>query len=550
MKTIFFIIFSLFNLPLFAQVKLDNIIAGSGMKRILPEQFIEYKGSYYFLSVSYKDTVCYPIIGYEQYKPTQVYLHKVNKLTNALTATYAIAGDTIQADSIVDAESCYFCIENNHVHIAFRNIYVTGTINYNQLHHSVQYLQIDTNLNNILVSERQLVYDDNSRRINNVWVAGIATTANKVTIICAQADSVKNNGGRILTYKQMDMGGNIVKEGPVGAVDTTATTTQEQYLFHFTEMDSKYLVSGYGIVSKNQDVFCIRDEHMNHTDSGFLSIFFTLKNESVGTYRPLEVIPLPNSPYVILGGGVRRDIDSNATMFYHTAFVKYKNENNNPTIERSLIIMEQDSEDREHFDGYELSHKDQHLAYNKSENLIYYANAAYTNHLGGICYKGYNYLQIICADTNLNLKWRKFIFSGIDSCMWVRTVKACHERTGVVVVGRTNGISNMLDTSLQVDFAYRIDSDGYVSVNDAEKQMARNRIEIYPNPATDKVTIDDVFNGGGTYYLYNMQGKLLDTARYDRFNKTVVLQNYPPGLYLVRVICNDDETYNFKIQHQ
>jgi hypothetical protein len=528
-----------------------NILYKAGIKRIIPEAFSEYGGSYYFLSYSFKDSVYYPKIGYSHIKPTQVYMHKVNKYSNALTTTCIAMGDTMQADSIVDAQYCFFAVNDGRIHIAFRKIFVKDTNTFEGVQHSLCYLQLDTNLN-IVVPDTRLLYSDQTGRIYSVQPAGIATGQSKTTIVYTQADTAQNYNGWMTSYKQLNFSGNIIQEGIVGRIDTSGGKTREHFVFNFQSISgNKYIIGGKGIQWKNIYTYFIADENMHMVDSGALDLFLNNvpPGEDASSYRPAEIVVLENSPNIIVGSVLHRYITLDSSV-YHTGLAKYNNKVPFPVIDKAIVIKERDAIDLFHFNGYNTWDRDLHMAYNTKEHLAYYANSAYTNYASGECYYGYNYLQIVCADTNLNLKWRKFIFSGVDSCMWVRTVTACDERTGIVVVGRSNGISNMVDTSLQVDFAYRIDSDGYVSVNDVERQIARNRIEIYPNPATDKVTIDDVFDGNGIYYLYNTEGRLIKTAAYNRYNKTIHLDDYTPGLYLLRIIAANDETYTFKVLHQ
>ena len=47
-----------------------------------------------------------------------------------------------------------------------------------------------------------------------------------------------------------------------------------------------------------------------------------------------------------------------------------------------------------------------------------------------------------------------------------------------------------------------------------------------------------------------MEGRLIQTSTYNRYNKTVRLEDYAPGLYLVRVVTVDNEEATFKILHR
>jgi hypothetical protein len=77
-----------------------------------------------------------------------------------------------------------------------------------------------------------------------------------------------------------------------------------------------------------------------------------------------------------------------------------------------------------------------------------------------------------------------------------------------------------------------------------------NSLKVYPNPATDKITIDLVRNNAGVinYEIYNLAGKIIASDKIPSSNSqaTVNTNNLPDGIYLLSVIY-DNRRINSKI---
>ncbi len=73
------------------------------------------------------------------------------------------------------------------------------------------------------------------------------------------------------------------------------------------------------------------------------------------------------------------------------------------------------------------------------------------------------------------------------------------------------------------------------------KSYAKNHIiKIYPNPATDQISIQSDVNGAMRYELKTISGRVLTRGMSKGGQTNVDLSNYTPGLYLLLVDQNDE----------
>jgi hypothetical protein len=81
-----------------------------------------------------------------------------------------------------------------------------------------------------------------------------------------------------------------------------------------------------------------------------------------------------------------------------------------------------------------------------------------------------------------------------------------------------------------------------------EKEMTLENVSIYPNPATDRVTLDLSDNNSPDIYLYDITGKKVYHKHLQSANKTlsIDLSDFMSGVYLVK-IYDDHKMYSGKI---
>jgi len=74
-------------------------------------------------------------------------------------------------------------------------------------------------------------------------------------------------------------------------------------------------------------------------------------------------------------------------------------------------------------------------------------------------------------------------------------------------------------------------------------------VSAYPNPTTDylTLTINEFETSNLLYQLYDMQGKLLESKKIDGNQTSIVMSNFVPAAYFLKVIQNNKEVKTFKI---
>lgn len=92
------------------------------------------------------------------------------------------------------------------------------------------------------------------------------------------------------------------------------------------------------------------------------------------------------------------------------------------------------------------------------------------------------------------------------------------------------------DTSNIIDYFVT----GYESIE------LESKIQLYPNPAVDAISIDKKNESSGTtLYIYNYLGSLVKTSLLEHKHSKVLIQDLPNGVYMVRIITeNSIESHN------
>jgi hypothetical protein len=84
-----------------------------------------------------------------------------------------------------------------------------------------------------------------------------------------------------------------------------------------------------------------------------------------------------------------------------------------------------------------------------------------------------------------------------------------------------------------------IDSDFKCGIGSNKIELNHDMIEIYPNPAKDKLFIRQQNTDPYTLQLTDIQGKVMLNKQGNRQLETIDVSNFPKGIYLVRVKQND-----------
>lgn len=395
-------------------------------------------------------------------------------------------------------------------------------------------MQLDTNLN-IIVPEERLINDIHMQSM-------IPFASDKVLIYYFAFDDVLAQGSIYSRYHILNGLGDIVKEDTFDFMPTfTPGSFVEHQVAEVIPYDAnRYIVSGVNFLGPGTGKgFYLADTNLNVIDTFFLKpLFFTSGNYSGSFPRFPNLAALPTGS--LIGAG-----QFNTGMNIFSIFTKHRSATRF-NIDTSVVYGAKDNNDENHTSVATIHL----LEYNEADNNVYYSSPTHMDMFGS-CDGNYNYVQIICADTNLNTNWRVFIEHVPDSCATVTRISKPFNRDGVLVVGTAHNINYPLDTAHTSHFVYYIDSTGApLAIVEANGVKLRERIKIYPNPANDVISIDDINAELKQILVYDAQGR--SVIRKDVSGKVAVIDisDLPPGLYMVQALTEDNERLNTKVIKQ
>lgn len=503
----------LFPQYLFSQT---NIVGAAGIKRIQPFNFIETDNHYYFLKLIENGLANNYIPAF---KAAEYRLVKVDKQTNQVIAATHIYGDTLQADSVLEYYAQKMTYKAGKLHIAYQKAYIFGT---SSVVYDTKYMQLDTNLN-IIVAEKSL----GPKPIGNMF---IPYQNNFLLSYYASSGSTS-----ISKYLVLNDAGNIIKDDTFEVRPLAPTVQLLAEVMSYN--DTTYLVTGEYMVNPNiLRTLYLADTNLHIIDT-FLNKPYFYSGPGIQGYIPRfpNFVALPTGSLISAGmlsaGTVKSYIAKHerASRFNINKLVYYEHVDSNDLFDTPMPGIH-------------------NLEYNEFDNRIYFANSTHQGQGGG-CTATYNYLQVMSVDTNLQTKWRKFIYFGPDSCGVVTTVSKPDNRPGVLVIAFGQKLS-INDTAYRRDYAFYIDSSGSLSVSETKGLVIRDRIKTYPNPAYNRLYIDDIFGKLQEVSIYNMLGNLVTHQTLYGQKAEIDITSFSPGVYLVRVKTKDDEVYQSKILKQ
>jgi hypothetical protein len=142
------------------------------------------------------------------------------------------------------------------------------------------------------------------------------------------------------------------------------------------------------------------------------------------------------------------------------------------------------------------------------------------------CFGPDNLVEVLCLDTNLVLKWKKYIKVAPTVCSYIGYVEVCHNAPGIIVSGSSYDMNDPQNSSLYVPFIYRLDSATVAGVADNAETEAIDRVNVYPNPANDIIQFSERVN----IKLLDLSGK--EVVEKQGIN-SLDIKDYQPGFYFV-----------------
>ncbi|PZF73173.1 T9SS type A sorting domain-containing protein [Taibaiella soli] len=537
------LLFFLLLLPLLSKAQV-NILPQTGVQNILVNTFQEIGGAYYFLSC---DT---SVAAKDIFKnhPRQFLLNKVDKYNNTVTSATIAMGDSLQVDSLISLSSYnIYCLmkksPDNHIYLFYQK-YIKQDFSlpaYRQWKIGIYCTVFDTLMHRI-VSDKRLVLADGYEQMYQPTPTALCFAGKNPVLGYNLFDTLQYTNVTLAKYIKLDEQANILAHDTLG-IKTVAALPGQHYVTNICAVGDRISVWGesflsadpweYSIMVFDTTLFMI-DTFRSGEWNGLTNKFSYWEGFTNSILLPTGTLIQGHcaypSPQVNYGGTLQSAIT--------------RGHLNHPfQIEKYLLVAGKDSLDWNHGapgPPYET------VVYNTVDGNLYYANSTHSELMGNYCPYGpsvKNYVQVICADTNLNLKWTRYIHADSSACALVDHVVAGDGRPGVVVCGS----NHYMPYNGQTDqFAYYIDSSGSLSVPNTPNTFIRDRFRIYPNPAISKIFVDDVFDNLKCATVYAMDGRVVINQSLAAGKNEMNIMTLPPGLYLIRLMSKDDEVYQTK----
>lgn len=113
----------------------------------------------------------------------------------------------------------------------------------------------------------------------------------------------------------------------------------------------------------------------------------------------------------------------------------------------------------------------------------------------------------------------------------------CNEHNGKSVIKY-----NVFNTKSMTDFGTLVFNISYTNTSSIQSVNSIERFNIYPNPATNVLSISNLFNDKFELEIMDIQGKIIDSMRSDNNLISIVLDkdSYKPGLYFLKLTSNEN----------
>lgn len=498
------------NLPLIGQTNILQQMQVPAPERFCNFSILEY-GDHYYLITSRQGG---PLNVQLNERATELMLRKYNKYSLQQVASVILAGDTLENDSIA-SRCAYMVMKDGYIHVSYAKETALGSAKIG-MHH---YMKLDTLLN-VLVPDREipeitadvvsLVPTDGGGCIIGHYTDPEYIGTSRYLVLDAQgqvtwADTLGQNANGPVWVRE------LVRIAPdrIIATGNSITGNHEGCGFGWAVYnDSMRLLDTF-----NYKFGLVQDPGAN-TLNGWLPRIASLPTGSLvsaNTVRPNDDYPDRAYPRIAK----------------HTAATRFG-------VDDYIGFGPVTATDTAHgviFAG-------RFIAYNAHDNQLYFGAITHMMYSGTSCAanSSESLLEIISVDTNLNLRWRKFIRLG-GECSVLTNITVPDGRAGILLSGTTLQDKTSLAESRWV---YYVNDDTPSDSPTAISDMAIRKEDgfaLWPNPATESASLMTFEAGIKEARVYSLQGKQVLVQPVVGGRAIIPLQQLSAGVYLV--VCRD-----------
>lgn len=510
MKKLILLLFALITCH-FSKAQTSNILEDIGINDISPTNWIEKGDNYYCVRFTENSAELWK---YEKFSLSPVDSQLLGSLV---------------ADTIVDDMPYLTATDDGFLHVVYQKRTSTSVLS------GSYYSKFDLDLNPT-IEERWIDTRGNRQHLLPMHNGGVLFGTN-------------SSSG--LDYKGIlhviDRNGDLVHRDTVGVLPHA----HSQVLTETTPyIDNQYLVSGYQLTGPPRYSFYIADSMMNIIDT------FVLKMGSSGIYPfgavSPNIVALPSGSTICARAGC---FDLHG---YGNVFTK-QSPATRFTVEKTLMFDEPfDSQDICHLrGGIDV------MEYNTFDNSVYLVSGTHSNSeslfsgcndpryiTDPLVFYNHRYAEIISVDTNLNLKWCKYLrfdFEEGQCASMGYKVAVPDGRDGILFTGELFTWFSEVDTLRQ--FVYHITEDSEVDSTILGEPVSaksplveiRDRIKLYPNPAQDLVRINDIKSSLRSVSIIDVYGRVVVSETCNGADVSIDISALPAGNYVAKVYTKNGE---------
>lgn len=513
MKKVSVLIFSLVSfLGTFAQT--SNILESIGINDISTTNWIEKGDLYYCI----------------RYRNNQAELWSYNKFSLSAVDSQVLGPIAPDSDTLIDKDPHMVATDDGFIHVVLRKRTPTSLIL------GSYYAKFDFDLNPV-IEERWIDTRGNRQHLLPMHNGGVIFGTNM---------SLSTGGHRGFLHVINNIG-DLVLRDTVGISPHTSSQILTETVPY---TDNRYLVSGYRLTGPPRYGFYIADSMMNIIDT------FALKmgSSGIGLFEAISpnIVALPSGSTICARAGCF------VSHGYGNVFTK-QSPATRFTVEKTLVFDEPfDSQDICHLrGGIDV------MEYNKFDNSVYLVSGTHSNSeslpsgcndpryvTDPLVFYNHRYAEIISVDTNLNLKWCKYLrfdFEEGQCAAMGYKVAVPDGREGVLFTGSLFTWFSEIDTLRQ--FVYHITEDSEVDSTILGEPVSaksplveiRDRIKLYPNPAQDLVRINDIKSSLRSVSIIDVYGRVLLSETCSGADVSIDISALPAGNYVAKVYTKNGE---------
>lgn len=158
----------------------------------------------------------------------------------------------------------------------------------------------------------------------------------------------------------------------------------------------------------------------------------------------------------------------------------------------------------------------------------------------------YTFLALL--DSNLNLVWEKYLERNSPWATGIIGATTAFDNNGFYFYGHycTDCTLNSTPSDISGVIGYVGNNGNLLGLN-KKLEVSNNHLNIYPNPATDKLFIKNNSTDDCKYFIFSLLGDLIDSGL---MKSEINISNLVNGVYVLKITCNNNQSQVLKFVKQ